>query len=134
MNKYFTALETRYKTLLKNLENDKAGFASTQLHYFRIRLEELDGIRGHLLSNGDIDIEQNSSILDTRRDIQETIRKRLQERLLWLAKGIDESISIRKDKGVYADEFDTATILANAFNDILGNTYGENFTGHPEKE
>lgn len=134
MKYHFEHINRSYNAILESLEKDEAGFASTQLHYFRIRLDELDGIRSYLLSNGDIDIEQNSSILNTRRDIQEAIRKRLQERLLWLARGIDESISIRKAKGIYEGEFDTATILANAFNDILGDTYGKNFTGHPEKE
>ena len=134
MNEHFEYLNRSYNTILESLRKDKAGFASTQLHYTRDRFEELRGVQNYLVNNSLISIDENCSFQDVRREIAEIIQKRLQERLLWLARGINESIEIRKQKGVYAGEFDTATILANAFNDILGSEYGKNFDGHPGKE
>ncbi len=127
-------LQSGYESILENLKKDEAGFASTQLHYTRDRFNELKGIQNYLVNHSLISIGENSAFQDVRKEIAEIIQKRLQERLLWLARGINESIEIRKQKGCYKGEFDTATILANAFNDILGHDYGKNFTGHPDKE
>ena len=132
--KQFEKHEKRYKALLEDLENDDAGYASTQLHFFRTRCDELDTLTHHLFLTEVISFDQESDIKYLSSRAHEIIKNRLQERLLWLANGIDETIAIRRQKGVYKDEFDTATILANAFNDILGNVYGKNFTGHPEKK
>ena len=133
-NEHFEYINRSYNAILESLRKDKAGFASTQLYYTRDRFEELRGVQNYLVNNSLISIDENCSFQDIRREIAEIIQKRLQERLLWLSKGINESIEIRKQKGCYKGEFDTATILANAFNDILGHVYGKNFTGHPEKE
>lgn len=127
-------LQSGYESILENLKKDEAGFASTQLHYTRDRFNELKGIQNYLVNHSLISIDENSTFQDVREEIAEIIQKRLQERLLWLARGINESIEIRKKKGRYNGEFDTATILANAFNDILGRDFGKSFTGHPEKD
>lgn len=134
MNEHFEYLNRNYNAIRESLRKDEAGFASAQLHYTRDRFEELKGVQNYLVNNSLISIDENCSFQDVRREIAEIIQKRLQERLLWLARGINESIEIRKQKGCYKCEFDTATILANAFNDILGNTYGKDFTGHPGNE
>jgi hypothetical protein len=44
---------------------------------------------------------------------------------LWLARGIDQTIENRKQNDTYKGEFTTAVILANAFNDIFYNQFGE---------
>lgn len=134
MNEHFEHLNRSYNAILESLQKDEAGFASTQLHYTRDRFNELKGIQNYLVNHSLISIDENSAFWDIRKEITEVIQKRLQERLLWLARGINESIEIRKQKGIYAGEFDTATILANAFNDILGSEYGKYFDGHPGKE
>ena len=134
MNEHFKHLNRSYNAILKSLRKDEAGFASTQLHYTRDRFEELKGVQNYLANHSLISIDENSAFRDIREEITEIIHKRLQERLLWLARGINESIEIRKQKGCYKGEFDTATILANAFNDILGREYGKIFDGHPENE
>ncbi len=127
-------LQSGYESILENLKKDEAGFASTQLHYTRDRFNELKGIQNYLVNHSLISIDENSAFRDIRKEIAEIIQKRLQERLLWLARGIDRTIESRKQKGCYKGEFDTATILANAFNDILGREYGKIFDGHPENE
>lgn len=127
-------LQSGYESILENLKKDEAGFASTQLHYTRDRFNDLKGIQNYLVNHSLISIDENRSFQDIRKEIAEIIQNRLQERLLWLARGINESIEIRKQKGRYNGEFDTATILANAFNDILGREYGKIFDGHPGNE
>lgn len=134
MDEQFKILVNRYKKLLADIKADSAGYASTQLHFFRTRLDELNGIKTDCLFQNQITIGQNRFIAELAKEIHEIIKNRLQERILWIARGIDRTIESRKQKGTYKGEFDTATILANAFNDILGHVYGENFTGHPEKE
>ena len=133
-SKQFEKHEKRYKTLLEDLENDDAGYASTQLHFFRTRCDELDTLTHHLFLTDVITFDQESDIKYLSSRAHEIIKNRLQERILWIASGIDRTIESRKQKGCYKGEFDTATILANAFNDILGHVYDKNFTGHPEKE
>ena len=81
------------------------------------------------LCQNQISIEQNSFIAELDKEIQEIIKNRLQERILWLARGIDQTIENRKQNGTYKGEFDTATILANAFNDILQGDFGTIFHG-----
>ena len=134
MLEHYENLKCSYNRLLEMLQKDKDGFASTQLHYVRDRMAELHGTRLYLLNKSLITPEENLDLNEPAKELNETIQKRLQYRILWLARGIDESISIRKAKGVYKGEFDTATILANAFNDILGRDFGKSFTGHPEND
>ena len=134
MSEYYENLKHSYNKLLQTLQEDRAGYASTQLHYVRQRIIELSGAKSYLLSRSLITPEESLDLNDIVREINEILQKRLQERLLWLARGINESIEIRKQKSVYKGEFDTATILANAFNDILGREYGKIFDGHPGNE
>ena len=134
MSIHYENLKHSYNKLLETLQEDSAGYASTQLHYVRQRTIELSGAKSYLLNHSLITPEESLDLNDIAREINEILQKQLQERILWIAKGIDKTIEIRKQKGVYAGEFDTATILANAFNDILGHVYGKNFTGHPGKE
>ena len=116
------------------LKEDRAGYASTQLHYVRQRTTELSGAKSYLLNHSLISPEESLDLNDIAREINEILQKRLQERILWLANGIDKTIAIRRQKGVYKDEFDTATILANAFNDIFSRNFDKNFSGHPGKD
>jgi hypothetical protein len=123
--KQFEKHEKRYKALLEDLENDDAGYASTQLHFFRTRCDELDTLTHHLFLTDVITFDQVSDIKYLSRRAHEIIKNRLQERILWLARGIDQTIENRKQNDTYKGEFTTAVILANAFNDIFYNQFGE---------
>lgn len=114
---YVEYLETRLDALQKNIEKDKADYASTMLHRYRRRLDEIDSIRHFLL-------EQNKiynfvSIDDQISEILKIIHERLEKRITWQAGLIEQTIASRKSKGTYKGEFTTATILANAYNDIF---------------
>lgn len=123
--KQFEKHEKRYKALLEDLENDDAGYASTQLHFFRTRCDELDALTHRLFLTDVITFDQKSDIKYLSSRAHEIIKNRLQERILWLARGIDRTIENRKQNGTYKGEFTTAVILANAFNDIFYNQFGE---------
>lgn len=123
--KQFEKHEKRYKALLEDLKNDDAGYASTQLHFFRTRCDELDTLTHHLFLTNVITFDQESDIKYLSSRAHEIIKNRLQERILWIARGIDRTIESRKQKGSYKGEFTTAVILANAFNDIFYNQFGE---------
>ena len=125
MDEQFKNLANRYKKLLADIKADAAGYASTQLHFFRTRLDELNGIKTDYLCQNQITIEQNRFINELAKEINEIIKNRLQERILWIARGIDRTIESRKQKGTYKGEFTTAVILANAFNDIFYHQFGE---------
>lgn len=134
MSIHYENLKYSYNKMLETLQEDSAGYASTQLHYVRQRTIELSGAKSYLLNHSLITPEESLDLNDIAREINEILQKRLQERILWLTNGIDKTIAIRRQKGVYKDEFDTATILANAFNDILSRNFDKNFSGHPGKE
>lgn len=134
MSEHYENLKHSYNKLLETLQEDSAGYASTQLHYVRQRTIELSGAKSYLLNHSLITPEESLDLNDISWEINEILQKRLQKRILWLANGIDKTIAIRRQKGVYKDEFDTATILANAFNDILSRNFDKNFSGHPDKD
>lgn len=117
--------EKRYKSLLEDLKNDDAGYASTQLHFFRARLDELDTLTHNQFLADAINFDQETDLKYFSREAREIIKNRLQERILWLARGIDQTIEKRKQKGTYKGEFTTAVILTNAFNDIFYHQFGE---------
>ena len=118
-------LEKRYKSLLEDLKNDDAGYASTQLHFFKARLDELNTLTYHQFLEDAITFDQNTDLKYFSREAHEIIKSRLQERILWLARGIDQTIEKRKQNGTYKGEFTAAVILANAFNDIFYHQFGE---------
>lgn len=114
---YIEYLEKNLDILQENIKKDDAGYASTSLHRFRRRLEELDSIRHFLVEQNKIyDID---GIDDQIKDIRKTIHERLEKRIAWQASLIDQIISKRKLNGTYKDEFTTSVILANAYNDIF---------------
>lgn len=114
---YIEYLEKNLDILQENIKKDDAGYASTSLHRFRRRLEELDSIRNFLVEQNKIyDIE---GIDDQIKEIRKIIHERLEKRISWQAGLIELTIATRKKKGAYKDEFTTAVILANAYNDIF---------------
>lgn len=114
---YVEYLEIRLDALQKDIEKDKADYASTMLHRYRQRLDEISSIRYFLLEQNKIyDID---GIDDQISDIRKIIHKRLEKRIAWQAGLIEQTIASRKSKGTYKGEFTTATILANAYNDIF---------------
>ena len=114
---YVEYLEIRLDALQKDIEKDNADYASTMLHRYRRRLDEIDSIRYFLLEQNKIyDID---GIDDQIKDIRKTIHERLEKRIAWQAGLIEQTIASRKSKGAYKGEFTTATILANAYNDIF---------------
>lgn len=114
---YIEYLETRLDALQMDLYHDKADYASTSLHRFRRRLDEIDSIRLFLLEQNKIyDID---GIDDQIKDIRKTIHERLEKRISWQAGLIEQTIAARKANGTYKGEFTTAVILANAYNDIF---------------
>lgn len=114
---YIEYLKKNLDILQENIKKDDAGYASTSLHRFRRRLEELDSIRYFLVEQNKIyDIE---GIDDQIKEIRKIIHERLEKRISWQAGLIELTIATRKKKGAYKDEFTTAVILANAYNDIF---------------
>ena len=114
---YVEYLEVRLDALQKDVEKDKADYASTMLHRYRQRLDEIDSIRRFLLEQNKIyDID---GIDDQIIDIRRAIHERLEKRITWQANLIEQTIASRKNKGTYKGEFTTEVILANAYNDIL---------------
>ena len=117
---YIEYLETRLDALQMDLYHDKADYASTSLHRFRRRLDEISSIRLFLLEQNKIyDID---GIDDQIKDIRKTIHERLEKRIQWQAGLIEQTIASRKSKGTYKGEFTTEVILANAYNDIFNAT------------
>ena len=114
---YVEYLEIRLDALQKDIEKDKADYASTMLHRYRRRLDEIDSIRYFLHEQNKI--YDTDGIDDQIRDIRKTIHERLEKRIAWQAGLIEQTIASRKSKGTYKGEFTTATILANAYNDIF---------------
>jgi tRNA(His) 5'-end guanylyltransferase len=125
MSIHYENLKRSYNKLLQTLQEDSAGYASTQLHFFRTRCDELDTLTHHLFLTDVITFDQVSDIKYLSSRAHEIIKNRLQERILWLARGIDQTIENRKQNDTYKGEFTTAVILANAFNDIFYNQFGE---------
>lgn len=114
---YVEYLKNRLDALQKGIEEDNADYASTMLHRDRRRLDEIDSIRYFLREQNKIhDIDD---IDEQIRDIRKTIHERLEKRIAWQAGIIEQTIASRKSKGSYKGEFTTATILANAYNDIF---------------
>ena len=114
---YVEYLETRPNALQKDIEKDNADYASTMLHRYRRRLDEIDSIRYFLYEQNKI--YDTDGIDEQIRDIRKTIHERLEKRIQWQASLIDQTISNRKLNGTYKDEFTTSVILANAYNDIF---------------
>ncbi len=123
---YIEYLEKNLDILQENLKKDDAGYASTMLHRFRRRLEELNSIRYFLVAQNKI--YGIDSIDDQIEEIRKIIHERLEKRISWQAGLIDQTIANRKAKGTYKGEFTTATILANAYNDIF-QAIDETFNG-----
>lgn len=118
---YVEYLKNRLDALQKGIEEDNADYASTMLHRYRRRLDEIDSIRYFLREQNKIhDIDD---IDEQIRDIRKTIHERLEKRIAWQAGLIEQTIASRKSKGTYKGEFTTATILANAYNDIFHAEY-----------
>lgn len=114
---YVEYLEVRLDALQKDIKKDKADYASTMLHRYRQRLDEIDSIRRFLLEQNKIyDID---GIDDQIIDIRMAIHERLEKRITWQANLIEQTIASRKNKGTYKGEFTTEVILANAYNDIF---------------
>ena len=127
---YVEYLEIRLDALQKDIEKDKADYASTMLHRYRRRLDEIDSIRHFLLEQNKIyDID---GIDDQISDIRRAIHERLEKRITWQAGLIEETIASRKTKGTYKGEFTTEVILANAYNDIFEATDGRFNKEHVE--
>lgn len=122
------SLKANLEKLKKNLLEDKAGGASTMLHYSRNRLEELAENKRFLFSLGAIDIDEEEFLNDDIKEISDIIKARLQDRLFWIADRLEETIEARKKAGTYKGEFTIPVILANAFNDIFKVNEGY-FTG-----
>lgn len=113
-------LENRYKALRKDINNDTAKSASTMLHFYRRRLDELCFERRFLREIGAIEQYLSDFFADVfEQDIGQVLHDRMQQRIKWQAGLIDETIETRKNKGTYKGEFTTAVILANAYNDIF---------------
>lgn len=119
-----TNLENRYKALRKDIKNDPAKSASTMLHYYRRRLDELRFERHFLCEIGALEQYLSDYFADAfEKDLAQTLHDRMQQRIKWQAGLINETIETRKNKGTYKGEFTTAVILANAYNDIFENQY-----------
>lgn len=123
------SLEEEIDNLKERLFKDTAGGASTFLHYAREHLNGLWERKRLLFEMGAIDIDEEDYLQDKLKEIQAEIFKRLQDRLYWIADRLEDSIEARKKAGTYKGEFTTATILANAFNDIFKNNFEQSFTG-----
>jgi hypothetical protein len=97
------------------------------LHSTIARFNEIVAIQQYYTCNDHLDMEDNSYLIEYRKPIKEIIKDRLQNRLIWLADGIDKTIESRKQKGNYKGEFTTSVIMANAFNDLLHGDFGTIF-------
>lgn len=129
MLEHYENLKRSYNRLLEMLEQDDAVYASTQLHYVRERMIELRGTKNYLLNHSLITPEESLDLKDIIEEIECILQTRLQCRIFWIARGIDNTIEERTQNGTYKGEFTTSMILANAFNDIIGDTYGKLFEG-----
>lgn len=117
---YVEYLQSRLDALQKDIEKDNADYASTMLHRYRRRLDEIDSIRYFLHVQNKI--YDTDGIDDQISDIRKTIHERLEKRIAWQAGLIEQTIASRKSKGTYKGEFTTEVILANAYNDIFDAT------------
>lgn len=117
---YVEYLEIRLDALQKDIEKDNADYASTMLHRYRRRIDEIDSIRYFLHEQNKI--YDTDGIDDQISDIRKTIHERLEKRIAWQAGLIEQTIASRKSKGTYKGEFTTEVILANAYNDIFDAT------------
>lgn len=127
---YVEYLEIRLNALQKDIEKDNADYASTMLHRYRRRLDEIDSIRYFLHEQNKI--YDTDGIDDQISDIRKTIHERLEKRIAWQAGLIEQTIASRKSKGTYKGEFTTEVILANAYNDIFEATDGSFSKEHVE--
>lgn len=106
--------------LKKCVQEDSAGAASSVLHKWRKRFEELTErawfmcYELHLFDNSEMEIFR-----EEKNDVGKLIAKRLQDRIYWMAKIIDGDIEKMKKNGTYKGQFTTSVIIANAFNDIF---------------
>lgn len=117
---YIEYLQTRLDALQMDLYHDNADYASTMLHRYRRRLDEIDSIRYFLHEQNKI--YDTDGIDEQIRDIRKTIHERLEKRIAWQAGLIEQTIESRKSKGAYKGEFTTEVILANAYNDFFNAT------------
>lgn len=116
-------LQKDIENLLNEIKKDKAGYASSMLHRYRRRLDRINEHRDLLILSGKCSFEDVEFIDDTAREIRKIIYDLLEKRITWQATLINQTITSRKAKGTYKGEFTTATILANAYNDIFESEY-----------
>lgn len=118
-------LESGLTNLKAQIEADQAGHASTMLHYYRRRLDELVTQRRFLFELGKISLDTVEWLEELERPIREELKRRLDARITWIADRIQDTIDARTKAGRYQGEFTTAVILANAYNDILEYDFGK---------
>lgn len=117
-------LENRYKALRKAIKHDPAKSASSILHIHRRNLDELNHERHFLQQIGALEQYLSDYLHNNfEKDLYQTLHDRMQQRIKWQAKLIEKAIEVRKQDGTYNDEFTTAVILANAYNDIFHYQY-----------
>lgn len=116
---YLEHLKNNLDRLLSNIKKDPADYASTMLHRFREQLNDIEAVKMFLIYDGKIDFTETKEINESISEIRKIIHERLEKRITWQAGLIEETIASRKTKGTYKGEFTTATILANAYNDIF---------------
>lgn len=118
MNDFIKDLES-IESDLQKIETS-AGYADTRLHATRRRLENLIYTKTFILCYAtDSTIDDFNGITERLYNADKKIKDLLQNRIFWIANGIDSTIAARKEKGSYKGEFSTAMIIANAFNDIF---------------
>ncbi|MCF0224801.1 MAG: hypothetical protein HUK20_11080 [Fibrobacter sp.] len=127
----YSYLKANLERLEKCLDEDEAGAASTMLHHWRQRLDELTGAR--VVAHEMLLLEDyaRESLKDLEGRIKAKIQGRLESRIEWLARGLDRSIEAAKARGE-TGRFTTAVILSNAYNDILQTADYKRFTGGNE--
>ena len=120
MSYTFNNLMEDITRLKKCVQEDSAGAASSVLHKWRKRFEELTErawfmrYELHLFDDSEMEIFR-----EEKNDVGKLIATRLQDRIYWMAKIIDGDIEKMKKKDTYKGQFTTSVILANAFNDVF---------------
>ena len=119
-------LKDRYKKLRRLIKDDPAKSASTMLHFYRRMVDEIIFERRFLYEIRAINRSQNEYFKDCfEKDLHQIIHDRMNERIKWQARLIEDTINYRKNNGNYKGEFTTEVILANAYNDIFESQYKE---------
>lgn len=120
IKKHAANLKKSYEKLRRLIKDDQAKSTSTMLHTYRRWVDELRFERLFLLQIGAIHPQTSIYLKDAfEKDFSQILHDRMQQRIKWQARFIDDTINHMKNKGAYKDEFTTDVILANAYNDIF---------------